>query len=411
MEKVQATLMHIISCFMHDTDFQLSNQLTKENWQELYELSKIHSLLPVTYETIKTNESFLKTDKAFKQKWQDESTSLVVKQIQLSNAFLNIYQKIKNNNIDCIVTKGIVLRELYSKKEWRVSGDEDIIIKKEDFNKVCQILLDNHYQVVNEVISDNVQVTTFIDPVSTLTIELHLQLFGNDTYLGFLNKYFENIFVNSKYIEIDGVSIQVMNEFDQLFYLICHCFKHFINNGVGLRQLMDIGMYSIKNYEFVDWDKLFNYANEFNISTFIHCVYSVLEDFYNVKMRDINYPKHLIDKLDYTDFLDDIFDSGVFGLSTKERVYSNLMTRRVLNEQNKKTSLISLIFPSAKNLRAGYPILYDKPYLLPYVWIKRMKGFINRYKCSKKETDLDMKKAIELGNKRISLLKKYKIIK
>ena len=30
MEKVQATLMHIISCFMHDTDFQLSNQLTKE---------------------------------------------------------------------------------------------------------------------------------------------------------------------------------------------------------------------------------------------------------------------------------------------------------------------------------------------------------------------------------------------
>ena len=170
MEKVQATLMHIISCFMHDTDFQLSNQLTKENWQELYELSKIHSLLPVTYETIKTNESFLKTDKAFKQKWQDESTSLVVKQIQLSNAFLNIYQKIKNNNIDCIVTKGIVLRELYSKKEWRVSGDEDIIIKKEDFNKVCQILLDNHYQVVNEVISDNVQVTTFIDPVSTLTI-------------------------------------------------------------------------------------------------------------------------------------------------------------------------------------------------------------------------------------------------
>ena len=78
--------------------------------------------------------------------------------------------------------------------------------------------------------------------------------------------------------------------------------KHFINNGVGLRQLMDIGMYSIKNYEFVDWDKLFNYANEFNISTFIHCIYSVLEDFYNVKMRDINYPKHLIDKLDYTDF-------------------------------------------------------------------------------------------------------------
>lgn len=79
--------------------------------------------------------------------------------------------------------------------------------------------------------------------------------------------------------------------------------------------------------------------------------------------------------------------------------------------KTKKTSLISLIFPSAKNLRAGYPILYDKPYLLLYVWIKRMKGFINRYKRSKKETDLDMKKAIELGNKRISLLKKYKIIK
>lgn len=412
MNEYQKSFIMAISKFIHnDTIKNINLQLDSKQWHDMYNLSKEHSLAPVVYEIFKETPEFLKQDISFKNKWKNESISLVIKQIQISSAFLEIYQKIKTQNIDCIVTKGIILRHMYEKKEWRVSGDEDIIIKKEDYQKVVKIFLDNNFKIQNELIDDNIQVTTFIDPVSNLHVELHLQLFGKDTYLGFLNDYFKDIFINSKTIEIDNTEIQIMNENDQLLYLICHCFKHFINNGVGLRQLMDIAMYSKLHYQTINWDKLINQTKNFNGETFVYCLYSIFNDYFEIKYDDINYPNNLRKKVDYQEFLDDIFDSGVFGLSYDERIYSNLIVRRVLNQKQEKTSLISLIFPSVNNLRSSYPILYKKPYLLPYIWFKRMINFSKRYSNSKKNNDLKMKKAIELGNKRVALLKKYKIIK
>ena len=127
-------------------------------------------------------------------------------------------------------------------------------------------------------------------------------------------------------------------------------------------------------------------------------------------MISINYPIQLIDNLDYHDILEDIFDSGVFGLSSEERIYSNLVTRRVINKEHKKIPLRELIFPSAKKLRAGYAVLYDHPYLLPYIWIKRILRFLIRYNSSRKNSNLDITKSVVLGNERIALLKKYHII-
>ena len=411
MNAIHKLSMKIMSYYMNDNVMEESlSFLTNEQWQELHDFTKMHSLLPIVYEVIKDNASFKKLPDSFKNKWKQETISLVIKQVQLSEAFLKIYQEIRKSNINCIVTKGIILRELYQKKDWRVSGDEDIIIKKEDLKKVHQIFINNNYQVTNDIVSENIQVITYVDSVTGLNIELHLQLFDKDGYLGFFNDYFKDIFKHSIEIEINHVLIQVMNENDQLFYLICHCFKHFIFNGVGLRQLMDIGMYSQKYYNQIDWFKLIHQASEFRADLFVHCIYSILEDFFNIPMNKIDYPKQLISELDYIDFLEDIFDSGTFGLSSEERTYSNLVTRRVLNKDNKKTSLLSLIFPSAKKLRSSYAILYEHPYLLPYIWIKRILRFLTRYDNSKKNKNFNITGSVDLGKKRVALLKKYHIV-
>ena len=411
MNVINELVMKMISCYMHDKELEGSlSFLTNEQWQKLHDFSKMHYLSPIVYEVVKNNDSFKQLPDLFKNQWKQETISLVIKQVQLSEAFLKIYQEIRKTGINCIVTKGIVLRQLYSKREWRVSGDEDIFIKKEDFKKVHQIFIDRNYHVINDIANENIPVITYVDPITDLNIELHLQLFGKDTYLGFLNDYFKDSFDHCMEIEIDNVFIQVMNENDQLFYLICHCFKHFINNGVGLRQLMDIGMYSQKYYSMIDWFELLHKTNNFKGNLFVHCIYSILEDFFNVSMNSINYPKQLINNLDYHDILEDIFDSGVFGLSSEERIYSNLVTRRVINKEHKKIPLLELIFPSAKKLRSGYAVLYDHPYLLPYIWIKRILRFLIRYNSSRKNSNLDITKSVVLGNERIALLKKYHII-
>ena len=136
MNIINELFMKMISCYMHDNEFEESiSFLTDKQWQKMHDFSKMHYLSPIVYEVVKNNDSFKQLPDLFKNQWKQETVSLVIKQIQLSEAFLKIYQEIRRTGINCIVTKGIVLRELYSKREWRVSGDEDIFIKKEGYLK------------------------------------------------------------------------------------------------------------------------------------------------------------------------------------------------------------------------------------------------------------------------------------
>ena len=412
MKQTEELILNVLCSYMHDHPCNIKvDHFTNNQWEELYHLAEIHSILPIVYDVLKDNPSFLMNEPELKTKWLQASMGFVIKQIQYTSAFLDIYNAIINQGIPCIVTKGIILREMYAKKEYRVSGDEDIIIKKEDYHTVCQIFLDHQFYTENEIYDDYIQVTTFIDPATKLHIEMHVVLFGKDGFFKNLNSYFSSIFNESKIIQIEGFFIQVMNENDQLLYLICHCFKHFINNGVGLRQIMDIAMYSKLHYDKIDWHRLYAKMKKINGSDFMQCIYSISNDYLDVTFSQINFPNELIHKIDYQDFLTDIFDSGVFGNHDDKHIYSNLVVRRILNDKEKKSSIFSLLFPSAKTLRSGYPILYKKPYLLPYIWVKRALYFNKRYHQSSKNKDFSMKESMVLGNKRVELLKKYGVIK
>lgn len=72
---------------------------------------------------------------------------------------------------------------------------------------------------------------------SPLYIELHKSLFSTDSdNNGELNRYFDHVHEWAIEIQVDGVPITTMEYKDHLFYLVCHVFKHFQHNGVGIRQ-------------------------------------------------------------------------------------------------------------------------------------------------------------------------------
>ena len=75
-----------------------------------------------------------------------------------------------------------------------------------------------------------------------LHLEVHRVLFGNNTPYHYLNDFFKDAFKTKNKIDIDNNEIQ-SNDMRQLqlLYLISHAFKYFVNIGVGLRQIMDIG--------------------------------------------------------------------------------------------------------------------------------------------------------------------------
>ena len=101
--------------------------------------------------------------------------------------------------------------------------------------------------------------------------------------------------------------------------------------------------------------------------------------------------------------LSDIIDAGVYGNSSRERIHSSTMTLNAA--KSGRVSVLKSVFPSRKELKHKYTYLNKCPFLLHLAWIDRI------YHYLRNKSEGETSKTISIGNKRIDLLKKYKIIK
>ena len=70
-------------------------------------------------------------------------------------------------------------------------------------------------------------------------------------------------------------------------------------------------------------------------------------------------------------------------------------------------SLLQSLFPDRKYMERSYTYLKKYPFLLPVAWVSRVRKYL---KESKNMGGNDAMESIEIGNHRVDLMKKYKII-
>ena len=95
-----------------------------------------------------------------------------------------------------------------------------------------------------------------------------------------------------------------------------------------------------------------------------------------------------------------------------ERKQSSLMTLSAVNNSeasNSKLSFIAALLPSASRLEGRYTYLKKMPILLPIAWGNRLATYIKEKNNNGQLRD-SVFQSVTIGNQRIELLKKYKII-
>ena len=65
------------------------------------------------------------------------------------------------------------------------------------------------------------------------------------------------------------------------------------------------------------------------------------------------------------------------------------------------------LFPPVKSMERRYPYLKKYPMLLPVAWVSRILKY--RQETSKSQNN-DAAQAVAIGNRRVELLKQYKIL-
>lgn len=409
MKKTNLEFLSLLKSSLKNEKYD-GEKIDFEDLVYIYKMSEIHHVVPMIYNAAYNEDFFKECDANFQAMFKSSAFRYIFSQIQRTNHFLEVYKKLSEKNIKILVFKGIIFRNMYNNPDDRISSDEDILIKKEDYEKVKEFFLSEGFEFI-----DKREECAYFSKSTGLCIEVSTSLFSHESKAyGHLNKLFEDVFEKSIKINIDKIDILTLSHEQHLIYIVFHNMKHFLTGGFGIRQVADFSKYIETYGEYINWEKFWLDLKDLNYDTFALNLIEISLKYLGFNNDKITYPDNItsFDELKNSQkyyinsesLINDILDAGVFGASTMDRKHTALMTLDAV-EDKKKSNRLKAVFPNVNYLKDNYTYLQKYPILLPVAWGQRILSYLKKNKTS------SYINTMELGKQRIELLKEYKIIK
>lgn len=413
--EVQYLFMEAMKAALENRTIQWEEKVTAEEWSSFFRLASVQNVIPVVYQSVYDSPAFQETGAIFAPALKRQVFQSVFQQVQKTQEFINLYGKLKEQGLEPIVVKGIICRNLYPNPDNRISGDEDLYIPAGEYDRYKQALAEAdmelaEWDIENEQLSHEV---SYNHKGGALRIELHKDLFDGElsAYKG-MNEVFADSFQNSILMDVDGLQIRSLNYSDHMLFLIFHAFKHFVSSGFGVRQVCDIVMFANRYGAQIDWNSVQKKCKTIHADIFAAAVFDIGRKYLGFDWEMAKYAQcWRVIEVDSDNMLKDLLEAGIFGDSDMNRKHSSNITLSAVSAQaeGKKAgnSLLKTLFPSAEVLQKRYPWLKDRHFLLPFAWIDRI---LKYRKETKQGQNNDASGAVSIGNRRLELLKEYKIL-
>ena len=412
MEKltnVQSEFLKILESFMHDKEYLLPDDFA--HLPELFEMSKQHHMVAAVFEQIRQSPiCYSQAYAGLTMAWKRFSIRDVMIQMQKTEGFLNVYEKLVQAGVTPLVMKGAICRNLYSKPDHRISGDEDMLLAKEQFEQCDRILMQEGY-VREELDMEHLSYEIpYLNRQNGVYIELHLSQFPEESgAYGHLNDEFGEVFAHKVCEQVQGRQVWTLCPTEHLFYLICHSFKHFLHSGFGMRQVCDMILMAEMYGAQIDWADIEERLYRLNMKTYWDALVKIGEEYLGFSLEKAKYPEQMYNpEVDIEPLLKDLLDSGIYGASTMERKHSSNMTLAAVEsgKANTTASLTASLFPSRKYMKTQFEWLKKYPWLLPAAYVIRVFRYLKSSAAEKQE-----KNSVAIGMGRVELLREYRIIK
>ena len=277
----------------------------------------------------------------------------------------------------------------------RGMGDIDILVESFEMKRIEAVLSDHGFKVEQKSPAHDAY------SYEGLEVEIHPTLMND-----FNPKYelFKDAFNHA--IQKELFEYVFEPNFETL-YLMYHLAKHFESSGVGLRSILDIGLYVKAYARILDKSTLESYLTSMSMTRFYNVMLELNKRYFGIE-SDLQIGAFTFTEEEYTNVSNYIMTSGIHGSGHS----FNQMAPRLVNTQNKKQSkwfvLVKVLFPSYKNMRIMYPKLKTR-LLLPVFYLIRFfnltikRGKDSRMKLRQLEDSSKNKEAVKQVFKTLGL--------
>ena len=244
--------------------------------------------------------------------------------------------------IDHMPLKGFIIKHMYPSPELREMCDVDILVRCDQLDAINKVMVDNGFVFQTESAHE------YIYNIGMVNIELHKSLVPN--YNHDLYAYYGDGWKFAHKVEGYAHMYEMIPE-DFYVYGIAHAAKHYLNGGLGIRQVADI--YVMRHSMPLQCDYIDNQLKSLGLEKFDQIICDLCEMWFSDSLGDADvYQMEVY-----------ILNSGTFGTSdmaNKSRLYraSQGMTYRGA----KLNSVKKAIFPAKEQIKKAYPNIGKMPY-------------------------------------------------
>lgn len=212
------------------------------DWNEVFQLAQeqsVQGLLLQGIEVLKANGIEPSVPKVLLLQWIGE-VQVIEQRNKEMNAFIaELIEKLRKNDIYALLVKGQGIAQCYDKPLWRCSGDVDLLLSYDNYQKAKTLLT----PLASEVETEYEGISHLGMTIDGWVVELHGSL-----RVGLpqrINRELDDIQADTFYSGnvrswLNGqTQIFMLGKENDVVYVFVHFFNHFYKEGVGLRQLCD----------------------------------------------------------------------------------------------------------------------------------------------------------------------------
>ena len=222
---------------------KLSAVSTKEEWVTLLEVSVKQSLAGITFAGVERLPKEQWPEKEIVFQWMAITAQIEQQNVKTTEVCLQLVKRVEADGFKTCILKGQSNYAYYSKelKNKRSCGDIDIWVLPKDDSCEHPVKAVLEYLNKTDQIESLCHLHAEIKRVNGVPVEVHFRpSFMNEPrhncrFMNLFNDFDQCICLKN----IDGVQLPVLKtEYDIIFQL-CHLYRHLIDEGVGLRQVLD----------------------------------------------------------------------------------------------------------------------------------------------------------------------------
>lgn len=346
MTEQQKTFLDIIRSGLTEKKAEIPSDF---DFKYAVDIAKKHHILPILYFGM-LNSEIMSSSEIEAELTEGIYINTIIDCNQIHEAE-ELKQMFRDKKIDFAMLKGSHLKSLFPKSVMRSMSDFDILIRPDQIEAAKELVKARGYIFITE--TDHV---TEWAKGSYFHLELHKKLVPSTEMFGAYYsdswKYF--------YPVKDGENEYVMLPSDEYIFIFLHFVKHYISGGVGIRQMLDLWVFSEKE-KAIDYGYVEQQLETLGLFEFWKNIRDTLECWMNGA-----------DSTEKTDFITNfIFLSGVFG-NRKNYLIANAVKSNEKPENAGKRRILELFFLPYSGMCIKYPVLKKHPVLLPFYWVKRL---------------------------------------